>query len=227
MNTPWGVKVSDGALEAIKWLALLLMLADHINTYIFFGSKQTWYELGRLAFPLFGFVIAYNLSRVNDVAALKRIAIRLLAAGTVAQLAYALLRGGLPLNIMFLFLVAVLMIWVSTTNSGWIEYFTNFMLLIVGGFFVEFYWFGVLYVWACWRWCRYQTLLDYALAMTALLSLIFVNNNLWALAAAPIILFASRVHVDIPRIRYFFYAAYPIHLCAIATWVKFIVLKQL
>ena len=57
------VEVSDGILEALKWLALLLMVADHINKYLLHDASHTLFNGGRVAMPLFVFVLAYNLAR--------------------------------------------------------------------------------------------------------------------------------------------------------------------
>lgn len=42
----------------------------------------------------------------------------------------------------------------------------------------------------------------------------FINRNLWALAALPVLFLASRVDVRSPRLRAF-YAYYPLHLAAL------------
>ena len=42
-----------------------------------------------------------------------------------------------------------------------------------------------------------------------------VSGNLWALAALPVILVATRVDLHVPRLRWVFYAYYPVHLVAI------------
>jgi len=57
------VAVSDGTLEALKWLALLLMVADHTNKYLLHDASHTLFNAGRIAMPLFVFVLAYNLAR--------------------------------------------------------------------------------------------------------------------------------------------------------------------
>jgi hypothetical protein len=46
--------------------------------------------------------------------------------------------------------------------------------------------------------------------MTALLWV--VNLNYWACAALPIIFLASTIKIEVPRLRFVFYAYYPIHL---------------
>lgn len=53
----------DGALDLLKWLALLAMVLDHLR---YVGFSVDWlYVPGRLAFPWFCLAMAANLSR-ND-----------------------------------------------------------------------------------------------------------------------------------------------------------------
>lgn len=54
-----------------------------------------------------------------------------------------------------------------------------------------------------------------ALALTALAVLWFINSNLWVLAAVPVIVAASLVDLRMPRLRWVFYAYYPLHLFAL------------
>ncbi|HEV8314959.1 MAG TPA: TraX family protein [Burkholderiaceae bacterium] len=42
-----------------------------------------------------------------------------------------------------------------------------------------------------------------------------VNGNPWALAVVPLAFAASRVDLQMPRLRCFFYLYYPGHLCAL------------
>lgn len=53
------------------------------------------------------------------------------------------------------------------------------------------------------------------IALLALASLWFINRNLWALAAVPLLLVASRLDLPMPRLRWAFYAYYPLHLAAL------------
>ena len=52
-------------------------------------------------------------------------------------------------------------------------------------------------------------------AVLACAALWFINRNLWALAALPVLFLASRVDVRVPRLRWAFYAYYPLHLAAL------------
>ncbi|WOE79155.1 TraX family protein [Pseudomonas protegens] len=54
----------DGALDALKWLALLSMVLDHLR---YVGLSLDWlYVPGRLAFPWFCLAMAVNLTRLGD-----------------------------------------------------------------------------------------------------------------------------------------------------------------
>ncbi|WP_218187521.1 TraX family protein, partial [Pseudomonas sp. SHC52] len=51
----------DGALDLLKWLALLAMVLDHLR---YVGFSADWlYVPGRLAFPGFCLAMAANLAR--------------------------------------------------------------------------------------------------------------------------------------------------------------------
>jgi TraX protein. len=92
--------LSSGQQTFLKWLALALMFLDHANRTLW--SFQPWvYTLGRLAFPLFAFLIAYNIAvRGADA---RRYGLPLLIFGMVSQapVMLALDRELLPLNIFF------------------------------------------------------------------------------------------------------------------------------
>ncbi|WP_404937814.1 TraX family protein [Pseudomonas sp. JDS08PS003] len=54
----------DGALDALKWLALLSMVLDHLR---YVGLSLDWlYVPGRLAFPWFCLAMAVNLMRLGE-----------------------------------------------------------------------------------------------------------------------------------------------------------------
>ena len=62
------LELSSGSLEALKWLALLLMTLDHVNKHLLHASVPELFAAGRLALPLFGFVLGYNLARPGALA---------------------------------------------------------------------------------------------------------------------------------------------------------------
>jgi hypothetical protein len=49
------------SLSTIKYLAIGSMTVDHINLIVLEGAHKWMFIIGRIAFPLFSFLIAYNL----------------------------------------------------------------------------------------------------------------------------------------------------------------------
>ena len=58
--------MTSGGRELLKWVALLLMTGDHINTILFHGSAPWLGHAGRVVFPIFAFVLAWNIEAVPD-----------------------------------------------------------------------------------------------------------------------------------------------------------------
>jgi hypothetical protein len=81
----------------IKYLAALLMLADHVGFLI---NSEPLRMLGRLSYPLFAWVFAQNWKREGDK---KKLITRLILFGVISQIPYILLFNKLTLNIMFSF----------------------------------------------------------------------------------------------------------------------------
>ncbi len=52
--------IESGTLEGLKWLGLLLMTVDHVNKYLLHDAIPALFAAGRLAVPLFSFVLAYK-----------------------------------------------------------------------------------------------------------------------------------------------------------------------
>ena len=137
------VELSDGAVETMKWLGLVLMTADHAQKYGLMPTVPGVYEAGRMAFPLFGIVLAYNLARVqsHDRARYVRVLTRLLIYGAMASIPFIALGGlGLgwwPLNCMFTLAVAAyIMYMIESRRPFWKNKAASVFLL--GGAIVEF-----------------------------------------------------------------------------------------
>jgi len=207
------LEFSNGSLEALKWLALLLMTADHINHFLLNFQLPMMYNAGRVAMPIFGFVLAYNLTRANALQSgiVIRTMKRLLIFGLLATPFYGLLYRWMPVNIMFMLLLVTYLIYILENNQKYKWFIFIFVFFIIG-IFVEYAWFGIAYCLAAWWFCKSPGLLRMLvwIASTALLAV--VNLNYWACAAIPLILLATKVRFNFPRLRYVFYAYYPIHL---------------
>jgi hypothetical protein len=208
--------VADGTLEALKWLGLVLMALDHVNKFLFAEKLPVIFELGRIVVPLFGFVLAYNLARPSALksGAYVRTMKRLVLFGLLASPMFVALVGGWPLNILFMLLVAVAIMYL-VERGGRARTTAAVLLFVFAGGFVEFWWFGLAYCLAAWAYCRQPSVGRVAVWILATASLYVVNDNLWALVALPIIFMAPQVPIDVPRWRWVFYGFYPAHLAVL------------
>ena len=214
--------LSSGSLEALKWLALLLMTLDHVNKHLLHESAPELFAAGRLALPLFGFVLGYNLARPGALAngAFKRTSGRLAVFGIIASVPFIAL-GGLgwgwwPFNVMATLLVATLCAWLIEVG-GWTRIALACMVFVVGGSVVEFWWPGLATCLFAWAYCRRPRWGTLVLWIVSLATLYVINRSMWALAALPLIFAAGEVSIKVPRVRLGFYAYYPAHLAAL--WV--------
>jgi hypothetical protein len=214
--------VKDGTLESLKWLALALMTGDHVNKYLFNSTIDWLYNAGRVALPLFVFVLAYNLARPGVLAsgAHFRTIKRLLVFGVIASIPFCAL-GGLyqgwwPLNIMFTLAAityALYLIEQKTPKS----YIGAGMIVLIVGSSVEFWWPAIILGLTVWWFLKSPSWLPLTFVAVSLIGLGFCNGNSWALLAIPIVLAVSRLDLHLPRLRWAFYGFYPLHLAAL--WI--------
>ena len=208
---------SEVSLSAAKWLALVLMVIDHSNKYLFDGSVTWMYALGRVSMPLFAFVLGYNLARpgMRASGAYGRLALRLAAFGALATAPFVAINtlpaGWWPLNMVFTLLVAVVAAWLFDLRRP-AATVAACLVLVWGGALVE-YWWPAIGLCLCVR--AYQRAPSRALVVGFLACLVllgFVNGNLWALAAVPALAVLRWWSVALPRAQWFFYVFYPLHL---------------
>ena len=176
--------------------------------------QATWmYEIGRIAMPLFGFVMAYNLARPDELIknTHKRTMKRLFVYGLLATPFYAAINRWWPVNIMFTLLAVTYLIY--RIELGGRDYVWQCcMIFFVSGFFVEYLWFATAYCLAAWWYCKSPDFMK-LLAWFAATSLLYVMNlNHWSLLALPIIFMAPHYKIKMPRMRQIFYVYYPLHL---------------
>ena len=213
LSSPWRLArpvVADGTLEAVKWLALLLMTLDHTNKFIFAEKLPVVFELGRVSMPLFAFVLAYNLARPGAMqrGAYGRTIRRLLMWGSLSTPVFVALVGWWPLNILFMLALSASICILLERGSG-LAYLGAAALFVVAGAFVEFWWPAVALCVATWAFCREPTPLRLSVIGLCLAALWVINRNHWALASLAVVLVLSRSGWQVPRLRGFFYAYYP------------------
>ena len=212
--------INDGSVEALKWLALLLMTGDHVNKYLFNGTVALLFNAGRLALPLFAFVLGYNLARPGTLerGVYVRTMRRLATAGVLATPPFIAL-GGLaagwwPLNVMLTLLVVTAMLYLIDLG-GKLRISAATTVFLVAGSCVEYWWLALAICLSAWCYCRRPSALAFILLIAAISALWLINGNFWALGALPLIALASQVDLQMPRIRWLFYVFYPLHLIAL------------
>ena len=212
--------IASGTVEALKWLALLLMTLDHVNKYLCGDRFPLLSTGGRLAMPLFGFVLAYNLARPRALAvrAVRRVMLRMAVAGLAAAplfwLLCALEHGWWPLNIMFMLLAVTAMLGLLE-HGGQRAQLAAAAVFLLAGPLVDFLWCGFVYCLCAWWWCRKPAWPALLAWCAATIGLYAINGNYWAVAALPLLLAAPRLNLTLPRVRWMFYAYYPAHLAAL------------
>lgn len=176
-----------------------------------YGLHDTW---GRAVFPIFGLILAMNLLRVPNIAMAPRIPVRMLAVGAISSLPYVYLAGqGALLNIMFTLAGAAVLCALLQQRL----YLVALPVFVLAGFAVDYMWFGLLYIVGAWWLLQRRVPAELVVALGALV-LHPINGSLWALLAAPLV-YLIRVGFygsDAPRLKWAFYAAYPLHLCLLA-----------
>lgn len=218
--------ISAASIELLKWLAVVLMVVDHINKFVLKESVPSMFALGRIAMPLFVFVLGYNLARpaAYESGVYQRVLTRLTCFGVLSIYPHAMMNvligGWWPVNIMFTLALAVLIMWL-TEKGGVVSVIFAWVAFLLLGAVVEFWWpavAGCLFVWLYFKKGKPVYLVGFVLS---LLALYFVNGNFWALLALPVIVIARAWRWQLPRMKWFFYAFYPLHFILLWLYIRF------
>lgn len=228
--------MTSSARELLKWIALLLMTGDHAAKVLVHGYIPIVSELGRVAFPLFALVMAYNLAQPG--ADLLKSVRRLLLWGILAQPAYGLAFGyWMPFNVLLSFALAAAVIW-SIQRRQWT---LLGMCVLAAPPLVDYNWAGLILVLAAWWVFRLRAMphaprqgarrrglrdvIEHRYARIAVLVVAFGplcwwNGNGWALLALPMVVLLANRDFPIPRTRWAFYIYYVGHLAVLAVLAR-------
>lgn len=203
------------SIELLKWLGLFSMLCDHINKYLFNYSIPFLYEIGRLAMPLFGLVLAYNLARFEFTnATYLRLMKRLLAFAVIATPFFIYL-GGVkynwwPLNILFTLFTSVLVVYLLDGK----RYIHSIIVFIFLGALVEFWWPAIALVVSAFLYFRKGDTSYLILIVLSAIGLCYINGNFYALLAFPIFYYFQYLNIVVTRTKWLFYCIYPLQFIA-------------
>lgn len=205
--------MTSGGREFLKWLAAVFMTGDHALKILGFGYVPVVTELGRVAFPLFALVLAYNLAQPDaDVEkSVKRLFVWGLVAAPVAAIATQTV---FTLNVLLSFALSAVCI-LSIERRRWV-FLTVCAVLAPAA--VDYQWSGLAVVlggWVYWRnpwhWRLPKAVSALLLLVLPVCSLFFINGNFWALLAIPLLTLA-RLRIPVPRTGRAFYFYYVGHL---------------
>lgn len=216
---------------SLRAAALLCMLVDHTGLALF-PAVDAFRCVGRLAFPLYCFLLAQGYLHTRSVRAYAR---RLLLAALLSEIPFDLLIFGrlactVEQNVLFSLLLGLMALYAADTlrahpPAAWLA--GGLLCLAAMATHVSFGWLGIALC-LCARYAQ-GSRLRLALGTGALLLLYTLSlllsgvergwalTSLWALAAIPLmLLYNGRPGVRAPALTFLFYAAYPLHLAALA-----------
>lgn len=210
------------------------MAIDHVGRFLL--ANASWMRaIGRFAFPLFALVLAWRVSDMlwrNPLRDFRPMLARLLASGIAAEILFRLMTRPSILNVMFSFMLALLLILLSLPDEGTSSLLDlgrlgrlvlALVLFLVAGRYVDYKWAGVAMICCLFVYFHHRSGLALLGALIALGVLTFDHPAHLAWASAPVA--ALLVWVKAPwlrvkrPIRYLFYWVYPAHLLLI--WICF------
>ncbi|MBR5437286.1 MAG: conjugal transfer protein TraX [Clostridia bacterium] len=239
VNSPL-IKIPFGGLkkEWLQLMAVLLMLSDHIwATYMSFGNWMTY--IGRMAFPVFAFLIAEGFHRTSDR---RKYALRLLISGIISEIPFNLFYSSRYFNpyhqnVMFTLLLGLLALTVidrmkkdRTAKSIALSLLYLLLIAVVSVIgFVDYGFSGVMMVviFGVFRNFPFAWLLQ--LVGMVLINIVFFEGQVipvtvWGVSyevptqafavfsLVPIWLYGGRKCKSNKAVQYGFYAFYPVHM---------------
>lgn len=216
----------------LKMIAMVSMVLDHIKYAVPATNNFATKYLGRLAFPIFAFLVAEGMIHTKSR---KKYLLRMFIFACISQIPFMLFRGLISdkfvLNIMFTFLFAIIgiMIFDFFEKTEGFPKFLKFIIivliatsiLIITQFIaMDYGWYGIGTVWLFYvlrdkkvlRTVGYIILvfLYYFSRYITFLNQLDYISLIFAALPATIVLFYNGKEGK--KIKYFFYIFYPLHL---------------
>ncbi|MGL4610848.1 MAG: TraX family protein [Trueperaceae bacterium] len=210
--------LSTGQQEALKWLAIFTMTLDHLDKVLLFGTDPILMGFGRLAFPLFAFLIAYNLG-VRGVKPTRYLwPLILFAVATQPVYMWLWPAQAQTGNIMFTLCFGVLYVGLyelfHKRLPALVSHALLVLILLIPAVQVSYGPAGVFFIPLLVAFLKRPSILFFVGVLVALLA---VNNfalyAMWGLLTIPAIYWVTRMMITLERTNaWFFYLYYPAHL---------------
>lgn len=208
----------------IKIIACITMILDHIKYAIPVTNNYLTQYLGRISFPLFAFLVTEGYIHTSD---LKKYYKRLIIFACISQIPFMLFRTLVGkwqmLNIMFTLLLGLTAILIYDKGKNKILSCVAVILIIFLGKIlnVDYGWWGVAIIFIIYLFRDKKIILtiSYIVLSTVYYYLMF-GNGLFKIKSmcyliftiVPIIFILMYNRKQGKKIKYFFYAFYPVHM---------------
>ena len=211
--------------NVLKIIAVLTMLVDHVGLCLF-DNNIIFRSIGRLAMPIFAFFIAEGMKHTKNR---KKYILTLFVFALISQIPHSLVIGGNLMNILFTFLIAILIIVLNEKmNIKPLAIFLSvvicFISLFLGVVFVVDYGvFGILLVLVFYyinnKYVKATVAAIILISMTIFNNLVYGVNLfnficLLSVFSIVLLLFYNGKKGKL-NLKWFFYVFYPVHLMII------------
>lgn len=203
----------------LKMIAFASMVVDHVG-YVFFPEMGFMRIIGRLAFPIFAFLVAEGVYRTKD---LKKYLLRMLGAAIVTEVIFDLAFYGQWFhighqNVMFTFSLVIagyMLMEKLSHNQKDLKWLVAFGVAFLGSMLrVDHGMFGIMIV-MVFILMRDQKYYKFLLAALIMVSYTLLGSQYYAFSALAIPLLYLYDNRQGIRAKYLFYVLYPGHLLVI------------
>ena len=198
----------------IKIIAIITMVIDHTG-YVLFPHIPLFREIGRIAFPLFAFLIANGAVHTRDI---NKYLFRLALLAIISEPFFSMMTSGSSMNIFFTLFLAVAAISVLKHLNSSIKYFVFIVLSLLFSYIAEviradYAAIGVLFIIALYVVINYKLLVCFCIFVFMLLLYDFTFLFYYSLISLiPVILYDGKRGFNSNFVKWAFYLFYPIHI---------------
>lgn len=206
----------------LKIIALIAMLCDH-SGYIIFGKFSFMNYIGRLAFPIFAFLISEGYIHTKN---LKKYFLRLFIFACITQIPYILFlhtfSNDSNLNILFTLTLGLLaIILYDKQNNKYLGLFwVIFCSIIAQFFYFDYGWYGIAIIFIFYIFKKEKLYMNIFFSIITFIRYFFTFAKTSRIEYIFIIFFCilSLIPINLynekkgKNIKYLFYIFYPLHL---------------
>lgn len=216
----------------LKWIAVLSMITDHIGA-VFYPDEQIFHQVGRIAFPIFAYLLVEGLFHTRDVF---QYMMRLGIFAVVSEIPFDLLFQGRVLefshqNIFFTLFLGVFMMYELSMPGNWKVRGLKAILIMWASSVlrVDYSYMGILLIFIYYqmhRLCRgnkerVDTRYLTGMGFGALWNFLWPGRiQCYGIAATPLLVLYNGERGR--KSKYFFYLFYPVHLMVLYIIYRYI-----